>query len=341
MVHGDFMIFVRRVLFLSFFVASLCFVSCTKKVSSAESITLVMAEVNPEGTISSRMDKAFQEKVEELSHGKIKIDLQVGGILGDEYNIGEFMKKPKSSIQLERISAFMLASDGCQKSSVLTIPFMFSSREHFWKFANSSYADEILNEPYEKGIGVKGLFFGEEGFRHFFSTKPLSGIADFKGMNLRITPDDVMTGIAKGLLANPVSVNFGDLFMALQTGKADGAEQPIANYLANQFHKVAPYMILDGHTLGVTEVIITSECWDSLSEEQRNILLQAGKYAGEVCKKISQEVEEESKKKLEADGVHFADAGDLSLWKEAAKEIISKHSQAEPKLYESIQNLAY
>ena len=185
---------------------SILAISCKSKkpvIQQEQEITLVMAEVNPDGTISAEMDKAFKQKVEELSGGKIKIDLQMGGTLGDEESVMALLKKPNSSIHLERISAFTLTAHGCQKSSLLTIPFTFSGKEHFWNFAASPFATEILDEPYEKGVGVKGLFYGEEGFRHFFSTKPLSGTEDFAGLKLRITPDAIMKGVADGLKADP------------------------------------------------------------------------------------------------------------------------------------------
>ena len=299
-------------------------------------VTLVMAEVNPEGTISAEMDKAFKEKVEELSGGKIKVDLNFGGTLGDEQTIMNLLTKPGSTIHLERISAFNLSAYGCEKSTLLAIPFTFSSKEHFWKFANSELANEFLTESYEKKLGIRGLFFGEEGFRHFFATQPLTGINDFEGRTMRVTADPVMLGVAQGLKAKPVSVGFADLYSALQTGVADGAEQPIANYLANHFHMVAPYMILDGHTLGVTEVIITAEAWDSLSENQQNILIQAGKYAGEVCRKFSQEAEDKARKQLEADGAHFTAVNDITPWQEACSSIITKSAEIAPELYKEI-----
>ena len=48
----------------------------------------------------------------------------------------------------------------------------------------------------------------------------------------------------------------GELYSALQTGVVDGAEQPIANYKSNAFPEVAPYLILDGHTLGLSLIHI-------------------------------------------------------------------------------------
>lgn len=328
------------VIIISLFSFFSCNIKTTRTENNEKELTLVMAEVNPDGTIVAEMDKAFKQKVEELSNGKIKIDLHLGGTLGDEENIMPIIRGENSSIHLMRISAFSLAARGCTKTSLLAIPFTFKNREHFWTFATSDSANTILNEPYEKKLGVKGLFYGEEGFRHFFATKTLSGTSDFEGMKLRITSDKIMKGVAEGLKAEPVSIGFGNLLLALQTGLADSAEQPIANYLANHFHKVAPNMILDGHTLGVTEVIINSNIWDSLSNSQQHILQAAGSYAGEVCRKFSQEAEDKAKAQLIAEGAVFTEVNDLTPWKQACEKIISESSKSDPDLYQKILDMA-
>ena len=63
---------------------------------------------------------------------------------------------------MSRISAFALTSYGCNKSKLLSIPFTFENRAHFWNFANSDLAPEFLNEPQELGLPVRGVFYGEE-----------------------------------------------------------------------------------------------------------------------------------------------------------------------------------
>ena len=327
-----------------FFYISICIllfssiISCNKKqiANSSDEITLVMAEVNPEETIAGQMDKAFKQKVEELSGGKIKIDLQFSGILGDVDSVMELMLKPQSTIQI----AVNMAMYGCKKSSLLSIPFTFSNKEHFWRFANSDSGQKILDEPLECGLGLKGLFFGEEGFRHFFSNKKIEKIEDFAGLNVRGTNDEAMQGLIRGLKANSVPVNFADVYSALQTGIIDAAEQPIANYLANHFNTVAPYMIFDGHTLGVMETIITKECWDSLTIKQQNILVEAGKYASEFCRNLSQTEEDKVKVELLSEGAVLTEVTDHKPWQKACSEVIEKAAAADSALYVEILNYA-
>lgn len=307
--------------------------------ASDPQVTLVYAEVNPLDSIVGKTAVAFKEKVEELSNGSIKIDIQHSGVLGAENDVLDTMLGGGGTIDMSRISAFSLTNYGGKKSKLLAIPFTFVSREHFWNFATSDLAEEFLLEPHENGTGVRGLFYGEEGFRHFFTVKEIKGIEDLKGMKIRVSSDPVMTGMVEGLGATPTVVSFGELYSALQTGVVDAAEQPIANYKANSFHEVAPYMILDGHTLGAIQVIITDAAWDKLTKNQQDAMMEAGKYASEYNRQISADAENEVKEQLVAEGVKFIEVTDIKPWQDACKDVISSESAENADLYQKILDM--
>lgn len=310
-------------------------------VAAAEpEVTLVYAEVNPLDTIVGQMATEFANKVSELSGGTMKIDIQASGVLGSENDVLDTMLGGGGTIDMSRISAFALTSYGGEKSMLLSLPYTFVSREHYWNFATSDLADEFLLEPHENGSGVRGLFYGEEGFRHFFTVKEISGMEDLAGMKLRVSNDPVMNGLVESLGASPTVVSFNELYSALQTGVVDGAEQPIANYKSNAFPEVAPCMILDGHTLGAIQVIITDEAWDSLTEEQQNILMEAGEYASEFNKKISADAENEVLEQLKADGIKIVEVPDVTPWQEAVKGVIEENTKGQEELYQKILDMA-
>ncbi len=327
----------KRVLALAMAaVLALSFAGCGKK--SSGPLTLVYAEVNPQDTIVGQVAADFKSKVEELSKGQIKIDVQYSGVLGSENDVLDAMLAGAGSADISRISAFALNTYGAKKSVLLSLPYTFESRDHFWKFATSSLADEFLNESYEKGLGVKGLFYGEEGFRHFFTRKPISGIEDLAGMKLRVSNDPVMNGLVKGLNASPTVVSFGELYSALSSGVVDGAEQPIANYKSNSFPEVANNMILDGHTLGAIEIVVSTPVWDKLTKEQQKILLEAGKYAQENNKKNSQAKEDAVLAELKANGCNIVEVKDIKPWQDAVKDVITENTKGLEDLYQKILN---
>ncbi len=302
-------------------------------------LTLVYAEVNPLDTIVGKFDTAFKEKVEELSNGKIHIDIQASGVLGSENDVLDTMLGGGGTIDMSRISAFALTSYGGEKSKLLSVPYTFESRKHFWNFAESELAKEFLAEPSEKGSGIRGLFYGEEGFRHFFTTKEVKGLEDLKGMKLRVSNDPIMNGMVEGLGAYPTVVDFGELYSALQTGVVDGAEQPIVNYKSNAFPEVANNLILDGHTLGAVQVVITDKAWDSLTKEQQDIIMEAGKYASAENKKNSEAQEKAAIEELKKSGCNVVEVQDIKPWQEACKGIIDSSTANNKELYQKILDM--
>ena len=307
--------------------------------ASDPKVTLVYAEVNPLDTIVGQTGSHFKEKVEELTGGSVVVDVQASGVLGSENDVLDAILGGSTSIDISRISAFALTSYGCNKSKLLSIPFTFENRAHFWNFANSELAPEFLNEPQELGLPVRGIFYGEEGFRHFFTVKPVSGIADFKGLKLRVSNDPVMNGMVEGLGANPTVVSFGELYSALQTGVVDGAEQPIANYKSNAFPEVANNLILDGHTLGAVQAVITDNAWGKLTANQQAAVMAAAADTQKFNADLSETAENKVLEELRSSGCNVVDVDDKTPWQEACAKVIKDNTSDQAELYQKLLDM--
>ena len=309
--------------------------------ASAEPVTLTYAEVNPLDTIVGKIATDFKAKVEELSGGEVIIDVQASGVLGSEAQILDGILSGGTTVDISRISAFALTSYGCGKATLLSIPYTFANREHFWNFAGSDLAQEFLAEPQQMGLPLRGLMYGEEGFRHFFFKNEVTDISSLKGLKIRVSEDPIMTGMVKALGANPTVVSFTELYSALQTGVCDGAEQPIANYKSNAFPEVAPYLMLDGHTLGAVQVVITDAAWAKLNEQQQGWIMEAAKYASEQNAAGVQAAEDKVLEELKASGVTVIDVPDKSAWQAAVADVaaIKSATAAYADLYQQILDM--
>ena len=321
-------------------VMALCmvFALCAVSAYADDPVTLTYAEVNPlDGTIVGEMAKAFKAKVEELSGGSVLIDIQAGGVLGSEDQVLDNLLGYGNITDISRISAFALTQYGCEKASLLSIPYTFVNEEHFWNFAASDLAQEFLLEPQELGLPLRGLCYGEEGFRHFFFKNEVKGLEDLKGLKIRVSSDPVMTGMVTDLGASATTVAFTELYSALNTGVVDGAEQPTANYRSNAFQEVAPYLLLDGHTLGALQIIITG--WAKLSEEQQGYVMEAAQYASQVCREKVAEIEAQTFELLAQDGATVIEVEDKAPWIEACQPTIQANTAKLADLYQQILDM--
>ena len=316
------------------------FALCAVSASADEPITLTYAEVNPlEGTTVGEMAKSFKAKLEELSGGSVLVDIQASGVLGSEDQILDNLLGGGNICDLSRISAFALTQYGCDKASLLSIPYTFVNEEHFWKFADSELAQEFLNEPQEIGLPLRGICYGEEGFRHFFFKNEVKGLEDLKGLKIRVSSDPVMTGMVSNLGASATTVAFTELYSALNTGVVDGAEQPTANYRSNAFQEVAPYLLLDGHTLGALQIVITDNAWNKLSEEQQGWVMEAAKAASQTCREKVAEIEQKTFEQLKEDGATVIPVEDKGPWVEACQPTIKANTEKLADLYQQLVDM--
>ncbi len=306
----------------------------------AEPVTLTYAEVNPvNGTVVGDVALAFKDKLEELSGGEVLVDIKDSGVMGDEKSVLGNILAGDDSVDVVRISAFALNQYGAKKSVFLTLPYVFTSEDHYWNFVESDLAKEFLAEAKEAGLPLTGLAYGEEGFRHFFFRDEVAGIDDLKGMKIRVSDDPIMTGMVSGLGAAATTVSFGELYTSLQSGVVDAAEQPITNYLSNSFQEVAPYLLKDGHTLGTIELIITDAAMAKLSEEQQAMVQEAADYAMSVCKESVIAKQAEAEKTLIDGGYTVIEVEDKTPWVEATKAVLEANIAGMEDIYDQIMAL--
>ena len=266
------------------------------------------------------------------------VDVQASGVLGSENDVLDAILGGSTSIDISRISAFALTSYGCNKSKLLSIPFTFNNRAHFWNFANSDLAPEFLNEPQELGLPVRGLFYGEEGFRHFFTVKPVAAIGDLKGMKLRVSNDPVMNGMVEGLGANPTVVSFGELYSALQTGVVDGAEQPIANYKSNAFPEVANNLILAPYS-GRCAGCHHRQRLEQADREPAGCRHGAAADTQAFNADLSETAENKVLDELKSSGCNVIDVPDKAPWQEACAKVISENTSDQAELYQQLLDM--
>lgn len=318
---------------------AIAMVLCSCAAALAEDVTFTYAEVNPEDSLMGKTANVFKEKVEELTGGSVKINIQFSGVLGAEGDVLDTMIGGGGTVDMARVATFSLTSYGAKKTSLLSVPYTFTGREHFWKFANSESGAALLNEPVDAGLGIRGLFYVEEGFRHFFFKDAVAGLADLAGKKIRVSTDPTMTGMVEGLKASPTVVSFTELYTSLSSGVVDGAEQPIVNYRSNKFNEVAPCMVLDGHTLGCAEVIVTETAWAKLDDTQKAAVVEAGKIASEFNAAQSAAIEAECVEALTADGVTFVPVENLGEWQAACAAIIASCTAGMETEYQAIVDL--
>ena len=94
--------------------------------------------------------------------------------------------------------------------------------------------------------------------------------------------------------------------------------------------------MMDGHTLGAVQLIITDNAWNKLSAEQQGWIEEAAAYASQVCREVSESKENETLEALKAEGIHIIEVPDKTPWVEAVKDTVTANINGEDEAYAAI-----
>jgi len=177
----------------------------------------------------------------------------------------------------------------------LSLPYLYDNTEHLWNVLNSEIGNEFLDSIIS--TGMYGLTWFESGSRNFYTTEPVTQLNDLKGKKIRVQPSKLMIGLVEALGAKPESIDFGEVYGALQTKVVDGAENNYPSYESTSHYNVSKYIIEDAHSR-IPEMIIGSKiAMDKLSNEDFELIKQAAKDSTEFQRQKWEEREQSSKEK--------------------------------------------
>ncbi len=218
---------------------------------------------------------AFRDALKDELGDAVAIDYYDGGTLGDEIVHMEMVR----SGQLDVIP---IGSDAVQldaKWAIFDMPFLFPDRETASRILDGEIGQELAASM-RKSADLQVLGFGEIGFRNITNNvRPVVTPADLEGLKLR-TPGSKTRILAFEMLgATPVTMNIGELYLALQQGTVDGQENALGNIKAFSWFEVQKYLSLSHHVYTPITLVMNGARWDGLSDEQKEAVQRAAQKA--------------------------------------------------------------
>ncbi|WP_116134042.1 TRAP transporter substrate-binding protein [Tropicimonas sp. IMCC34043] len=221
------------------------------------------------------MAVAMKEEIEAKSDGRIEVAIFDSGQLGqDPAVIGEM---GFGTIDL-MISTTSNAAQQIPEFSIFTMPYLFSSMdEALAKVGPGTPVQAHFEQIYaDRGVGMKLLALGASGTRNMATAEvAVNGPADLSGLKMRTPPSpmDAKTWSAFGML--PVTVAWGELYAAMQTGVAEAMESSLPGYTGSKLYEVAPNLALTEHTIQINHTSMSERSWKKLPENLQKIVQDA------------------------------------------------------------------
>jgi tripartite ATP-independent transporter DctP family solute receptor len=297
-------------------------------------VTLKSSDTHPDGYPTVEAVNRMGELLKERSGGRMCIEVYHSAQLGQEKDTIEQTKF--GVIDFNRVSMGPF-NNLIEETKVVSLPFIFRDVAHMHRVMDGPIGDEILAgfEPH----GFVGLAYYDGGSRSFYNRqKPITSIADLKGMKIRVMQSDVFVDMMTALGANATPLPYGEVYSSIQTGVIDGAENNWPSYESSGHFEVAGYYTLNQHLI-VPEVLVMSKVsWDKLSPEDQALVRQAAKDSIPINRELWAAREKVSEEKVRAAGVQVIDTIDKTPFIEAMVPVYQKHAGT-PKLQSLVERI--
>ena len=304
---------------------------------SGKAVTMKIATTGNEKHQYTIAAQAFADKVAELSGGQITATVYPNSQLGSEREAAEGVKM--GSIEMTVVTSDGALPSFVPETQVLSIPYMFSSKEEAYYALDNYLQDELA--PKFEAQGMKHMAFCELGFRHFTNNaKEVTCAADMKGLSIRVQEAPIWFALADslGFIATPIA--FNELYTALQQGTVDGQENPIASISSSAFDEVQKYMCMDGHTYAAGSFLMNLNFYNGLTAEQQGWVDEAVAYARDYQREAVTAMEAEMLEGIKANGVIVCENPDVASFQEATADLYKKDSVTalvDPALTEAVR----
>ncbi len=275
----------------------------------------------------------FAEQVDELSDGKMKIEIYPSEQLGSEREMIEMLQI--GSLDMSKVSAAVLGGFS-PLYKVLSVPYLFRDRQHRFQVLDSSVGDSLRLAPVKYGFRAIGFY--DAGFRSFYTNgKPIRKPSDLEGMKVRVMESNTAIKTVQALGGSPTPIAWGELYSALQQGVVDGAENNPPTFMLANHYQVTEYFSLDEHSAIPDVVIISEETWQKLSEEEKEIVEKAFERSEEYQKKLWKKATEEALAKVKEAGIEVI-RPDKEPFREKVQPVYESFKDR-PRLYSMIQKI--
>jgi tripartite ATP-independent transporter DctP family solute receptor len=259
----------------------------------------------------------WAKRVDERTKGRLKIEVFHSAALGKEEDILEQIRQG-ANIGQNTDSARM--GNYVPGIAVMNGPYFVETLEEVAKLRKAPTVVKWQEELASK-FGFKVVSFNwVQGYRHFFTNKPIRTPEDLKGLRIRTPPAPIWQESIRALGATPVAMAFGEMYPGLQQRAIDGVELVYNNIPGGRFYEVLKYANETRHIMLINFEVVSAKWFDSLPKDLQDALVEECDKAGEETSKQIFALEAEVEQQLKGRGMTIVKDVDLAAFRKAGEK---------------------
>lgn len=184
------------------------------------------------------------DRIKAATNGQVEIQLFPNNQLGSDTDMLSQLRS--GAIDFFTLSGLILATL-VPAASINGIGFAFKDYDTVWKAMDGKLGAYVRGEVDKRGLVAFDKMW-DNGFRQITSsTHPIKAPSDLKGFKIRVPVSPLWTSMFQALGASPISINFSEVYSALQTKIAEGQENPLTLIQIAKLFEVQKYVSMTSH----------------------------------------------------------------------------------------------
>ncbi|RFF28815.1 MULTISPECIES: TRAP transporter substrate-binding protein DctP [unclassified Wenzhouxiangella] len=236
-----------------------------------EAVTWRFALEEVEGSVQDAYAQEFKRRIEERSDGTINIEIYPYGALGTSSQLTEMAQG--GNIELAFASPGHLA-DLIPEVGVFTLHFVLSEHNEVNREVLSDDAVYSLFQPLYNDEDLQLLDIIPEGWMVWSADKPLRTLDDFEDFRIRTMTSPILVESYRAYGANPTPMPYSEVYSGLQLGQIDGQVNPIFAIEEMSFYEEQDVLTSGRHAQFISTLAASKQWFDSLSDEQRKMVIK-------------------------------------------------------------------
>lgn len=285
-------------------------------------ITGSLANAHEPGNIIYKTHEEFVKLIKAKTNGEIDIKVVGSSQLGAGRNAIEAVQA--GSLEFTHsTNSYLGAFD--QARLIFDLPFIFRDADHMKKVMDGPIGKEFTAAT-EKAMDVTLFMDGMvEGPRVTFNrARAITTPKDFQGLKIRVMENPINLATFKAMGANPVPMAIGELYLALQQGTVDGAENAQVNILAGKWHEVAKFISRTNHLNAPIQIVASNKWLSTLSADHRKAISEAATEAMAWQRSQWDDAVKAAEVALEKEGAMF-NSPELAPFREVVASVWSEY----------------
>ena len=210
-------------------------------------------------------------RILEATGGRVEIRVFPSSQLGSDTDVLSQLRS--GAVEFFTLSGLIL-STLVPPAAINGVGFAFKDYDQVWAAMDGKLGALVRAEVAKRGIVAMERIF-DNGFRNVTSSvRPIVKPEDLAGMKIRVPVSPMWTSLFQALGASPVSINFNEVYSALQTHIVDGQENPMIAIHSGKLYEVQKYLSLTRHMWDGYWPLANAKALDKLKPDDREIVVK-------------------------------------------------------------------